>query len=189
MVVAEVTVAEKHPIGDLAARQRYIARSGWLAIPGTVAAAAIGYVMLPVPEGMDTSGARALLAVRWLPVAILPYVANCLYVMGARFYGGAHDPLDGSESERLRIHCRAMQNTLEQLVWFGVCLLAVTAQIDPPWTKLVPFACVLFAVARFVYWRGYLRSGTLGRAPGVQMTMSINVPLLLAALVLLCWAR
>ena len=182
-------MADEHPIGDLAARQRYIARSGWLAIPGTVAAAAIGYVSLPIPEGMDTSGARVLLALRWLPVAILPYVATCLYVMGARFHEGSHDPLDGSESERLRIHCRAMQNTLEQLVWFGVCLLAVAAQIDPPRMKLVPVACVLFAVARFVYWRGYLRSGTLGRAWGVQMTMAINMPLLLTALVLLWWQR
>ena len=182
-------MAHEHPIGDLAARQRHIARSGWLGIPSIVAAAATGYVTLPVPEGMDTGGARVLLALRWLPVAILPYVATCLYVMGARFYGGAHDPLEGSESERLRIHCRAMQNTLEQLVWFGVCLLAVAAQLDPPRMKLVPLACVLFAVARFVYWRGYLRRGTLGRALGVQMTMAINMPLLLTALVLLCWAR
>jgi uncharacterized membrane protein YecN with MAPEG domain len=182
-------VEQKHPIGDLAARQRYIARSGWLAIPGTVAAAAIAYVTLPVPEGMDTGGARVLLALRWLPVAMLPYVATCLSIMRARFYGGAHDPLEGSESERLRIHCRAMQNTLEQLVWFGVCLLAVAAQIDPPRMKLVPVACVLFAVARFVFWWGYLRSGTLGRAPGVQMTMSINMPLLLTAIALLCWPR
>ncbi len=182
-------MAQEHPIGDLVARQRYIARSGWLAIPGTVTAAAIGYVTLPVPEGMETAGARVLLALRWLPVAILPYVATCLTIMGTRFYGGAHDPLEGSESARLRIHCRAMQNTLEQLVWFGVCLLAVAAQLAPPRMKLVPVACVLFAIARFVFWWGYLRSGTLGRAPGVQMTMAINVPLLLAALALLCWAR
>jgi len=184
-----MTVAYEHPIGDLAARQRYIARSGWLANPGTAAAAAIAYVLLPTPEGMDTSFARVMLALRWLPVAMLPYVSACLYIMGARFHEGSHDPLDGTESQRLRTHCRAMQNTLEQLVWFGVCLLAVAAQIEPPMVKLVPIACVLFAVARFVYWRGYLRSGTLGRALGVHMTMSINVPLLLGALALLAWPR
>jgi uncharacterized MAPEG superfamily protein len=184
-----MTVAYEHPINDLAARQRYIARSGWLAIPGTAAATAIGYVLLPAPEGMDTSVARVMLALRWLPVAILPYVATCVYIMRARFHEGPHDPLDGTETQRLRIHCRAMQNTLEQLLWFTVPLLAVAAQIDPRMVKIVPIACVLFAVARFVYWRGYLRKGTLGRAPGVQMTMSINVPLLLGALALLAWPR
>jgi hypothetical protein len=184
-----VTVAHEHPIGDLATRQRYIARGGWLAIPGTLAAAAIGYVSLPPPDGVETGVARVLLTLRWLPVALLPYAATCLHIMRARFNEGSHDPLDGSESEQLRIHCRAMQNTLEQLVWFAVCLLAVAAQIGPPQMKLVPVACVLFAVARFAYWRGYLRSGTLGRAPGVHMTMTINVPLLITALVLLCWTR
>lgn len=34
---------------DLAARQRYISRSGWWAIPGTVAAAAVACVALPAP--------------------------------------------------------------------------------------------------------------------------------------------
>jgi hypothetical protein len=182
-------VAHEHPIGDLAARQRYIARSAWLAIPGTVALAAVAYVALPLSEGMDTSGARVMLALRWLPVAILPYAATCLHVMRTRFHEGSHDPLDRSESERLRIHCRAMQNTLEQLVWFSVSLLAVAAQIDASRVKVIPVACVIFALARFVYWRGYLRRGTLGRAPGVQMTMTINMPLLLAALVLLVWSR
>ena len=33
-----------------------------------------------------------------------------------------------------------------------------------------------------VYWWGYLRRGTLGRAPGVQMTFTLNVALLVMAL-------
>lgn len=170
---------------DLPARQRYISRSGWWAIPSVAAAAAAAYLALPAPGGMDTSGARVVLALHWLPVAMLPYAATCLFIMRARFFEGSHDPLAGGESERLRIHCRAMQNTLEQLVWFSVCVLAVAAQIGAASAKLVPIACVLFAVARFVYWWGYLRQGTLGRAPGVQMTTTINVALLVTALVLL----
>lgn len=103
----------------------------------------------------------------------------------ARFFEGAHDPISDVASERLQIHCRVMQNTLEQLAWFTVVVVAVAAQTGPTHAKLVPTACVLFAVARFVYWWGYPREGTLGRAPGVQMTTTINVALLVTALALL----
>lgn len=43
-------------------------------------------------------------------------------------------------------------------------------------------ACVFFALARAIYWWGYARQDTLGRAPGVQLTFSLNVQMLLAAL-------
>ena len=39
-------------------------------------------------------------------------------------------------------------------------------------------------LARLVYWWGYHRSWTLGRAPGVQMTFALTVPLVLGAGVL-----
>jgi uncharacterized membrane protein YecN with MAPEG domain len=45
--------------------------------------------------------------------------------------------------------------------------------------RLVPIVCVFFVFARLVYWWGYLRSGTLGRAPGVQLTFTLNIALLL----------
>jgi uncharacterized membrane protein YecN with MAPEG domain len=77
-----------------------------------------------------------------------------------------------------------MQNTLEQLVWFALCLMAVATYLTPGQARFVPIACVFFALARFVYWWGYLRNGTLGRAPGVQLTFSLNVTLLVLALML-----
>jgi uncharacterized membrane protein YecN with MAPEG domain len=77
-----------------------------------------------------------------------------------------------------------MQNTLEQLVWLVLCVLPLATYFTPAQARLVPIACTFFAVARFVYWWGYLRSGTLGRAPGVQLTFSLNIALLVLALVL-----
>ena len=44
--------------------------------------------------------------------------------------------------------------------------------------RLVAVASVVFVVARLVFWWGYLRAGTLGRAPGVQMTFALNILLL-----------
>ena len=107
----------------------------------------------------------------------------CFVILTVRFFEGAHNPLLGAESQRLKIHCRVMQNTLEQLVWFALCVMAVATYLTPTQARFVPIACVFFALARFVYWFGYLRNGTLGRAPGVQLTFSLNVALLVFALV------
>ena len=101
-----------------------------------------------------------------------------------RFLEGAHNPLLGGESERLKIQCRVMQNTLEQVVWFALCVVPLATFLAPAQAHIVPIVCTFFAVARFVYWWGYLRSGTLGRAPGVQLTFALNIPLFVHTLVL-----
>ena len=168
-----------------AARQRFLARSLWYTVPGTYALPGAAYAALPPLHGLADAGARLVLAVRWLPVALVPYAAVCIAILHIRFVEGAHDPLRGMESERLAIHCRVMQNTFEQSFWFALCLLPLATHLSPDQARAVPILCVFFAFARLVYWRGYLRHGTLGRAPGVQLTMALNVPLLLLVLALL----
>src|SRR6185369_11769815 len=111
--------------GGRRARQRYIARSIWLTVPGAFALLAMAYSIVPPMPGLELPAARLALALRWLPVAMLPYAAVCLVIATARFFEGAHDPCAGAESVRLQVHCRVMQNTLEQLVWFTLCLLAL----------------------------------------------------------------
>jgi uncharacterized membrane protein YecN with MAPEG domain len=169
-------------VGDKTQRQRILSRSIWLTVPGTFAVLGAAYAVVPPLEGLEQPSARLVLAVRWLPIAMLPYAAVCLTILSARFFEGAHNPLLGAESERLKVHCRVMQNTLEQLVWFAICVLALATYLTPAQARFIPIACVFFAVARFVYWWGYLRTGTLGRAPGVQLTFSLNVFLLALAL-------
>jgi uncharacterized membrane protein YecN with MAPEG domain len=173
-----------NPVADKAARQRLIKRSIWLTVPGTYVLLGTAYAILPPLQGLEDASARLLLAVRWLLVAVIPYAAVCVVILSVRFFEGAHNPLLGGESERLKIHCRVMQNTLEQLVWFALCLLPLATFLAPAQARIVPIVCTFFAAARFVYWWGYLRSGTLGRAPGVQLTFSLNIALLVLALVL-----
>lgn len=172
-------------MADKAARQIRIARSIWLTVPGTYLLIGAAYAVLPPLGEMETTEARLALAGRWLVVAMIPYAAVCLVILSMRFREGAHNPLLGGESERLKIHCRVMQNTLEQLVWFALCVLAVATYLAPAQARLVPIVCTFFAAARFVYWWGYLRNATLGRAPGVQLTFSLNIALLALALALL----
>lgn len=169
---------------DNATRQRILARSLWFTLPGTCLVLLAGYASVPPLAGVEEPGARMLLAVRWLVVALLPYAAVCLVITTARFFEGAHNPLLGTESERLKIHCRVMQNTLEQLAWFAVCIVPLATYLSPDQARIVPVLCTFFAFARFVYWWGYLRRGTLGRAPGVQLTLALNVPVLAWALAL-----
>jgi uncharacterized membrane protein YecN with MAPEG domain len=173
-----------HPVGDKGARQRYIARTIWITVPGTYVLIGAAYAILPPLDGLEETSARLVLAVRWLLVAMVPYAAVCITILSARFFEGAHNPLVGGESDHLKIQCRVMQNTLEQLVWFAICVLALASYLTPAQARLVPIACTSFAVARFVYWWGYLRSGTLGRAPGVQLTFLLNISLFVLALVL-----
>lgn len=174
-----------HPLGDDDARKRHIRSSVWYTVPGTLAAVAAGYALLSPLRGLEEPSARVLLALRWLPVALLPYVAVCLTIGAKRLREGSHDPLAGAESTTLEIHRRVMQNTLEQFVWFAVAALALSALLGAAEARVVPVTCVVFALARCLYWHGYFRKGTLGRAPAVQITWTLNIAMILAALGLL----
>ena len=174
----------EHPVDGESARRRFIARSIWFTVPGTYALIGAAYAIAPPLPGLGEANQRLLLAVRWLLVAVTPYAAVCLAILYMRYVEGAHNPLINVESERLKTHCRVMQNTLEQLVWFALCIVPLATYLSPSQARLVPILCFFFAVARFVYWWGYLRNGTLGRSPGVQLTFSLNIPLLVLTLVL-----
>jgi uncharacterized membrane protein YecN with MAPEG domain len=172
---------------DKSARQRRVRGSLWFTVPGTYGCLGAAYALVPPPAGLAEPSERLVFAARWLLVAFIPYAAVCLTILYERFAEGAHNPLLGAESERLKVHCRVMQNTLEQLVWFAFCVLPLATLLSSTEARLIPILCVFFALARFVYWWGYLRSGTLGRAPGVQFTFLLNIPLL--GLVLVRFAR
>ena len=139
------------PAPDKAARQRLIARSIWFTVPGTIAVIGVACKLVPPLGGLEEPIARLTLATRWLVVAMIPYAAVCLAILGVRFFEGSHDPTRGGESDRLKIHCRVMQNTLEQFVWFAVCIFAIAPMLAAAEAHLIPIVCVFFLVARLVY--------------------------------------
>ena len=175
--------SDMQPDTNKSVRQRFIRGSLWFTVPGTYAILGAAYAVVPPLAGLTEPGERLLLAARWLLVAFTPYAAVCLTILYQRYAEGAHNPLRGGESESLKVHCRVMQNTLEQLVWFAFCILPLATFLTSSEARFIPIACVFFAMARFVYWWGYFRSGTLGRSPGVQFTFLLNVPLFVLVLV------
>lgn len=175
------------PADKAAAGRRRIRSTLWFTAPGTYGVLAAAYALLPSFPGLTEPGERLILAVRWLLVAFIPYAAVCLTILYQRYAEGAHNPLLGTESEQLKVQCRVMQNTFEQLVWFALCILPLATLLSASEVRLIPILCIFFAFARFVYWWGYLRDGTLSRFPGVQLTFLLNTPLL--ALVLVRFAR
>ena len=109
---ADLPEMARHPVGDKIARQRFMRRSVWFTVPGTYLLLGAAYAIVPPLHGLEEASARLLLAVRWLLVAVVPYAVVCIAIAAVRFSEGAHDPLSGGESERLKIQCRVMQNTL-----------------------------------------------------------------------------
>ena len=174
----------EQPGRDQSARKRLIRGSLLFTLPGTYAVLGAAYAIIPPFAGLAGPSERLVFAAQWLLLAFVPYAAVCLTILYQRYAEGAHNPLLGGESERLKIHCRVMQNTLEQLLWFSICILAVATYLSPGQARLIPILCVFFAFARLAYWWGYLRRGTLGRAPGVQLTFLLNIPLFAMALIL-----
>lgn len=167
-------------------RQRQIAGSGWWT--GTIV-----FVVMPVlhfyvvtAPAAATMADRLAIAVRCAAIAVLPYMAVCSKIMLTRFLEGAHDPLSHIESATLKVDCRVMQNHLEQTVAFTIASAAIATLLPAGHLQLLPITTVVFVVGRLFYWWGYHREGTLGRAPGVQLTFGVTIPLTLlaAALVL-----
>ena len=182
----EVPGMEGHVVGGRAERKRFLMGSVSLTVPITLAfVGGLFYAdVFGVTDGA-TPHAILVLAVQSLFVAMLPYAAVCLTILQRRLTEGAHNPLVAEASERLAIHCRVMQNTLEQLVWFAICTLALATVLTPSEAHLLPIAAGTFCIARLLYWWGYLRKGTLGRRYGVQVTFTLNIGLLIATGVLL----
>ncbi len=123
-------------------------------------------------------------ALQWVVVAMIPYAAVCLHILNTRLNEGAHDPTQDTPSDSLAIHCRVLQNNLEQFVWFGTCLVALASLVTPSELHLFPILSVAFCVARLTYWWGYLQEGTIGRRYGVQITFSITISMLIGVLAL-----
>ena len=166
-------------------RKARILSSVGFTLPGTFAviwgAYALGIGALTTEL---TAAERVVFSLPRMLIALVPYAAVCTYILHLRLNEGAHNPISDKPSVTLLIHCRVMQNHLEQFIWFATCLVTLASLLRSDQLHLVPILAVYFCIARFVYWWGYLQEGTTGRRYGVQMTFGVTIPLLLAVLAL-----
>lgn len=168
-------------------RQRTIAGSGWWTASVILVGLPLLHLQVVSPPVLDGLAERLGFAARCNAIALVPYFAVCVKILASRFLEGAHDPLTHPESAALKIDCRVMQNHLEQFIAFAVASTALAAMLPAGHLQLLPIATGVFVAGRLLYWWGYHRKGTLGRAPGVQLTFGVTIPLVSLAAVMAMW--
>ena len=141
------------------------------------------YRLLPPLAGMDSIGARMLVALKCVAVATLfCFVAGIEAVAHERLQSNAFDPLQGNETARLRVNLRYLQNTLEQLIVFAVGLFGLAAYLDSSGAmRIVIATTVVWILNRFAFWIGYHRSAAMRGLGAPSMAMSLIILLYVVA--------
>lgn len=139
--------------------------------------------LLPPLAGMDSLGARMLVALKCVAVATLfCFVAGIEAVAHERLQSNAFDPLQGHETTRLRVNLRYLQNTLEQLIVFAVGLFGLAAYLDSGGAmRIVLASTVVWILNRFAFWIGYHRSAAMRGLGAPSMAMSLIMLLYVVA--------
>ena len=156
-------------------------RAGMIAIAAAMPVAlllwlAITYLVPPL-SGMDSLDGRMLFTLKCCCLAVLfCLVTGVEAVAHERLSSPAFDPLSGFETRRLRVNQCYLQNTLEQIVAFGVGLFGLAAySADGSAMRAVLASTVVWVLARFAFWIGYHRSAAMRGlgAPGMALSMII----------------
>jgi hypothetical protein len=139
--------------------------------------------LLPPIAGMESVAARMILALKCVAVATLfCFVAGIEAVAHERLQGAAFDPLAGSESKRLKVNLRYLQNTLEQLIVFALGLFGLAFYLTRGESlRALPALTIIWILNRFAFWIGYHRSAALRGLGAPSMVLGLVVLLYVVA--------
>jgi hypothetical protein len=139
--------------------------------------------LLPPLAGMDSPGARMLVALKCTVAATLfCLVAGIEAVAHERLQSDAFDPLAGHQTTRLAVNQRYLQNTLEQLVVFAVGLFGLAAYLTSDEAmRVVPATTAVWVLNRFAFWVGYHRSAAMRGLGAPSMMIGLLILLYVAA--------
>jgi len=124
--------------------------------------------------GVQGAGERLVLAAGLLVWPALLLLVMVFAVAFTRFVTAAFDPLNDPESSFQRRAQRALTNSVEQTAIFAPALLAAAVLADPADIRFAGVMTALYCAARVLFWAGYVID-PLYRAPGMIMTLNINV--------------
>jgi len=141
------------------------------------------YRLLPPLAGMESLGARMLVALKCVAAATLfCFVAGIEAVAHERLQSNAFDPLAGHETKRLQVNLRYLQNTLEQMIVFSVGLFGLAAYLASGESmRILPATTAIWVLNRFAFWIGYHRSAAMRGLGAPSMAVSLIMLLYLAA--------
>jgi uncharacterized MAPEG superfamily protein len=154
-------------------------------LAGVVIGTALAWGLLfafwpPAAPGVQGDGERLVLAAGLLVWPALLLLVMVFAVAFTRFVTAAFDPLNDPESSFQRRAQRALTNSVEQTAIFVPALLAAAVLGDPADIRFAGGMTALFCVARGLFWVGYVIN-SLYRAPGMVMTLNINVAVVVYA--------
>jgi uncharacterized membrane protein YecN with MAPEG domain len=134
------------------------------------------------PQAAETEAQRLGLGF----ASLLPAVSVLALMVLAQILGRAAtpqalDPTACQESRFLLVNQRVIANTVEQMTMFAPALLAFAARAEPGQMGSITALGFVFAMARLVFWAGYLRA-PLFRAPGMAATAGCTVAALVTAI-------
>lgn len=135
--------------------------------------------LIAIDPATDVASRVGLGCAALLP-AVLVLQLMIAVQMRLRAMARAVDPLAGTDTRLLQVNQRVLTNTVEQLAGFAPALLALAAGVAPGRMAFVIAAGPVFALARLVFWAGYMLGPRL-RAPGMAATFAVNVATLIAA--------
>lgn len=138
--------------------------------------------LLPV-EAAGTEAQRLGIGVAALLPGAGVLAAMIVAQMLARAAALVFDPTAGQETRFLLVNQRVITNTVEQFAIFVPALVALAALAEPAQMAAVAALGLVFALARLVFWGGYLVAPLL-RAPGMAATVGVTLATWLAA----CWS-
>ena len=125
-------------------------------------------------ELLVTAPDRLAVAAALLVWPALLVLAMVFTVALTRLATAAFDPLKDRESGFQQRAQRALTNTVEQTAVFVPALLSAAALADADGMRFAGVMTGLFCAARLLFWAGYTIA-PLYRAPGMVMTLNINV--------------
>ena len=141
------------------------------------------YRLLPPLTGMESLGARMLVALKCAAVATLfTLVAGVEAVAHERLQSDAFDPLAGHQTKRLAVNQRYLQNTLEQIVIFTVGLIGLAAFLTGGEAmRIIPATTAIWVLNRYAFWIGYHRSAAMRGLGAPSMAIGLVVLLYVVA--------